>query len=110
MFRYFLSALLLFLGTSCALIAQEKLPLKDTVAQQDVSDIFKILFKKNKKPDTTFKKTSSLAILPSIGYTPSTGFMFGADVSITKIFGAPKKQQLYLFLMHLVQYLLINWL
>jgi len=97
MFRYFLSALLLFSGTSCALYAQEKPLLKDTVAQQDVNDLFRALFKKNKKPDTTFKKTSSLAILPSIGYTPSTGFMFGADVALTKVFGDPKTTTISIF-------------
>jgi len=97
MFRYFFSALLLFISISCALYAQEKPRLRDTVAQQDVNDIFKILFKKNKKPDTTFKKANSLAILPSIGYTPSTGFMFGADVSITRIFGDPQKTTISIF-------------
>lgn len=55
MFRYFLTACLLFSGT-CASFAQVKLPIKDTVAQQDVTDIFNLVFRKNKKPDTTEKK------------------------------------------------------
>ncbi|MBB5620621.1 outer membrane protein assembly factor BamA [Pedobacter cryoconitis] len=97
MLCYFRVALFLFLSFSCAVFAQEKPPLKDTVAQQDVNDIFRRLFKKNSKADTTFKKTSSLAILPSIGYTPSTGFMFGADVSVTKIFGNPKTTTISIF-------------
>jgi len=96
MFRYFLTAYLLFSGT-CALFAQVKSPVKDTVAQQDVTDIFNLVFKKNKKPDSTAKKTNSLSLLPSIGYTPSTGFMFGAEVAATRVFGNPKTTSLSLF-------------
>ncbi|QNK63791.1 BamA/TamA family outer membrane protein [Pedobacter sp. PAMC26386] len=95
--RYFLSALLVSLTMSCVLYAQEKPPLKDTVAQQDINDLIKILFKKNKKPDTTLKKISNFALLPSIGYTPSTGFMFGAEVTNTRIFGDPKTTTLSIF-------------
>jgi len=54
---------------------------------QDVQDILRKLF--GKKEDTTRStKTSGAAILPSIGYNPSFGFVFGAKASVIKQFGS----------------------
>ncbi len=79
------------------LCAQEKTNLPDTVAQKDVNDLFREVFKKNKKPDTTKKKNGSMVILPSFNYTVSNGFAFGADFSVSKYLGDPKKTTLSLF-------------
>jgi hypothetical protein len=53
---------------------------------KDVGDVLKKLF--NKKADTSnTKKARTLAILPSIGYNPSFGFVFGAKASSVKQLG-----------------------
>jgi len=70
---------------------------KDTITQMDVSDLFNLVFKKNKKIVPRDKKAGSLALLPSIGYTPSTGFEFGIDVSGTRYFGDPETTMLSIF-------------
>lgn len=69
---------------------------KDSIAQVDVNDVFISLFKKKQKKEEKLKK-SSLALLPSIGYTPSTGFEFGADVSGTMYLGNPDSTRLSVF-------------
>lgn len=71
-------------------------PLQDTVAAKDVTDLFNEVFRKNKPRDKT-KKNGSLVFLPNIGYTPSTGFEFGADVAGARYFGDPKNTSLSIF-------------
>jgi hypothetical protein len=52
----------------------------------DGEDLLKKLFRI--KPDSTkTKKPSNVALLPSIGYNPSFGFVFGAKISAIKQFG-----------------------
>jgi len=69
----------------------------DTIPEMDVADVFNLVFRKNKKIVPRDKKAGSLALLPSIGYTPSTGFEFGMDVSGTRYFGDPETTTLSIF-------------
>lgn len=105
--RYYLNIVftaLVFFGCTVVSIAQGPIfpkdtmsaMQKDTVAHMDVSDLFNKILKKTKKPDTTVKK-SSLIFLPSIGYTPGTGFEFGADVAGSRFFGDPATTNLSIF-------------
>lgn len=114
MFKFILSCILsaLLLLTSFGFLsAQEKVALDqkatklvlkedtlstDVTGQVDVSDVFNTLFNKGKKKEDKIRK-SSLALLPSIGYTPSTGFLFGVDVSGSTYFGDPKNTTLSVF-------------
>lgn len=107
--RYsFLVFYLLMNGFS--LLAQEKLVLSkdtlslkpsklvaDTVNEIDVSDVFNMLFRRNRPKVKHDKKSGSLSLLPSIGYTPSTGFEFGADISGSRYFGDPDHTTLSIF-------------
>lgn len=72
----------------------ERSKTKDTVPQMDVTDLFNQVFTKNKKIAPVDKKRGSLGILPSFGYTPSTGFEFGMEVSGSRYFGDPEKTTL----------------
>ena len=75
--------------------AQEKRT--DTVAQKDVTDILKKIFKK--KPDTSqaAKTTPGIAILPTLSYNPSFGFMIGAKIAGGKQFGRPEDTDYSIF-------------
>lgn len=109
-YSYYLLTGLLFLSGLTALSAQEIVvkqdnaakkdtlitTKRDTVAQMDVGDLFNLIFRKNRKPDTSSKK-SSLLFLPSIGYTPGTGFEFGVDISGSRYFGDAKTTNLSIF-------------
>jgi len=53
---------------------------KDSVPVVDISDILKKIFKKEKKEKDTSKR-GGLAMLPSLGYNPSFGFIIGAKLS-----------------------------
>ena len=53
---------------------------KDSVPVVDIGDILKKIFKKEKKEKDTSKQ-GGLAILPSLGYNPSFGFIIGAKLS-----------------------------
>lgn len=71
---------------------------KDSTAAhvKDVGDVLKKLF--NKKPDTTKnKKKGSVALLPSLGYNPSFGFVFGAKASVIRQFGENENTDLSTF-------------
>jgi hypothetical protein len=62
----------------------------------DVSDLLKKLF--NKKSDSTKpKKQGGIAILPSLGYNPSFGFVIGAKASAIKQFGSKETTNLSAF-------------
>ncbi|MDO7742339.1 MAG: BamA/TamA family outer membrane protein, partial [Pedobacter sp.] len=65
--------------------------------QTDIADVFNTVLKRKKPADTTAKPVGSLVLLPTIGYTPSTGFQFGADVSGTRYFGNPATTTLSVF-------------
>lgn len=91
----------LFFAGIVPLFAQENSK-KDSVAidtskEIDVTDVFNSLWRKNKKPGPKVKRNGTLSILPNIGYTPSTGFLFGADVSGSKYLGDPKNTSLSVF-------------
>jgi outer membrane protein assembly factor BamA len=109
-FRYlcrFTLAFILFTAGSGPLHAQEivtpKYPIPkdsvvtDSTGQTDVSDVYNFVFHKNKKKIPRSKKSGSLTLLPSVGYTPSTGFAFGADVSGTRYLGDPETTTLSVF-------------
>ncbi|WP_442587869.1 BamA/TamA family outer membrane protein [Pedobacter sp. AW31-3R] len=63
----------------------------------DIGDVYQSVFRKNRKADTSAKRMGSLVLLPTIGYTPSTGFEFGIDVSGTRYFGNPENTTLSVF-------------
>lgn len=66
-------------------------------AAQDINDLFHAIFRKHRQPDSTAKRNGSYTLLPSIGYTPSTGFEFGADLSGARYFGDPASTALSTF-------------
>ena len=82
---------------SLAVYAQDTVAVNNNlVPVKDLGDVFKKLF--NKKPDTAkVKKSRSIAILPSIGYNPSFGFVIGAKASAVKQFGKPENTDLSAF-------------
>jgi len=55
--------------------------------QMDFSDVFNKIF--HTIPKSKEVKTSSVALLPVLGYNPSFGFVFGAKVNIGKQLGDP---------------------
>ncbi|MXV53234.1 BamA/TamA family outer membrane protein [Pedobacter sp. HMF7647] len=75
--------ILLIVALLCAASAKAQDPpssqaAKDSLSQQmDAIDVLKKIFPP-KKTDTV-KKASALAILPAIGYNPSTGFLLGIN-------------------------------
>lgn len=63
---------------------------------QDLGDVIRQLM--HKKVDSTKpKKSGGMAILPSIGYNPSFGFVLGAKVSAVKQYGKPENTGLSSF-------------
>ncbi|HEY6505608.1 MAG TPA: BamA/TamA family outer membrane protein [Chitinophagaceae bacterium] len=98
--RYFITRFSIICLLSCFSLAVHA---QDTVAGgsalvpvKDVGDILKQLF--NKKADTTkVKKPKTVAILPSIGYNPSFGFVIGAKISAVKNFGKDENTNLSSF-------------
>ncbi len=69
---------------------------QDTVAV-DAVDVFRKLILKKKTPAPVVTNKGSFAILPSVGYTPSTGFEFGADISGSEYLGNPESTSLSIF-------------
>jgi hypothetical protein len=83
---------------SVACLAQDVVVADDSTASyvKDVGDVLKKLF--NKKTDTTKKKKQgNIAILPSLGYNPSFGFVFGAKASVIRQFGEKENTNLSTF-------------
>ncbi|RYE51906.1 MAG: hypothetical protein EOP48_17615 [Sphingobacteriales bacterium] len=69
------------------IIAQDVLPYDSATKNvTDVGDVFRKVFQK-KGDYTRSKKKSGFAILPSLGYNPSFGFVIGAKASAIKQFG-----------------------
>ena len=57
----------------------------------DINVIIGRILKSKPKPDS---KKSGLALLPAIGYNPSMGFIFGANISASMYAGDPKTTRL----------------
>ena len=73
---------------SASLTAQQAISTHQLMTSKDIGDIFNQLF--HKKPDTstvTTTSTRSVSALPSLGYNPSYGFVFGGKASIIKQYG-----------------------
>ena len=51
----------------------------------------------HKKVDSAIKKAEKLALLPSIGYNPSFGFVIGAKASAVKLYGEKENTSLSSF-------------
>jgi outer membrane protein assembly factor BamA len=83
--------------TNATLAKDTTLQAMDSTQEMDVSDLYHQLFKKNSKRIPKLKSSSTLTLLPSLGYTPSTGLEFGVDVSGSKYFGDPDKTTLSVF-------------
>jgi outer membrane protein assembly factor BamA len=64
----------------------------DTAGVKDLPDLF-LKFTKNQK-NREPKVNSSLALLPAIGYNPSYGFLFGANIVKTSYKGDPAHTKL----------------
>ena len=69
---------------------------KDSARQVDVMDIIAKIFKKEKKVEIQLKKPA-IAILPSLGYNPSFGFIIGAKITGGKQFGDPSNTNYSVF-------------
>jgi outer membrane protein assembly factor BamA len=68
----------------------------DSVKAMDIPDLFRKMLKKN--PDTAqIKKNPPFAILPSLGYNPSFGFVIGAKLSAEREFGNPASTDYSIF-------------
>lgn len=68
--------------------AQQPVTDNKLISVKDIADVIGQLFKK--KPDTTTITAvpkRSISILPSLGYNPSYGFVFGAKASVIKQYG-----------------------
>ena len=94
--RFLIMSLLCFF--SIATVAQDVVATEDTLPANvtDMGDILKKVFKK--KTDTTnAKKQKNIALLPSIGYNPSFGFVIGAKVSAIKQYGQKENTNLSSF-------------
>jgi len=86
-----LSMLLPFLS-----YAQDTISKNDSVPVEDLGTFARRIL--NKKVDSAkAKKKSNLAILPSVGYNPSLGFLIGAKVSGLKQLGDPSNTRLSSF-------------
>jgi len=86
MFR-FVHFLLICISIPALLQGQEKHH-NDTT---DINVIISRILKSKPKPET---KKSGLALLPAIGYNPSMGFMFGANIAASLTVGDPKTTRL----------------
>ena len=91
---YTVICLLLFPGV---VNAQETTIRNDNLIPiKDLGDFIRSIL--NKKVDTaTAKKPSGIAILPSVGYNPSFGFVIGAKISGIKQYGLPENTSLSSF-------------
>lgn len=75
--------------------AQDTTLKSNLVPVEDIGDFARRVL--HKKVDTTKKAKKSVAILPSIGYNPSFGFLIGAKISGLKQFGDPANTKLSSF-------------
>lgn len=81
-----------------AVSAQEVVPTDSVDANVvDAGDVLRKLFHKKIDSTTKTKKPSGIAILPSVGYNPSFGFVLGAKAIIIKQFGLKQNTALSTF-------------
>src|SRR5688572_33253661 len=66
------------------------------VPMQDVGDVLRMIFKRE-KDSAKVKKSSTISILPSIGYNPSFGVVLGAKLSAVKQYGKEENTDLSAF-------------
>src|SRR5215475_6064786 len=86
--RLFICLVISMLTGWFQLFAQDSIAIKnDSTREVDVMDILRKIFKKTEP--TEKKSTNAIAILPSLGYNPSFGFIIGAKISGGKQFGDP---------------------
>lgn len=90
----FLTGLLL---VSFNLFAQQKLSKADTVAQKDITDLYRAVFRKDSPMDTSIKKLNNYILLPALNYMPGTGLQLGLDISGSRFFGNPSNTSLSVF-------------
>jgi len=69
---------------------------KDSVTPIDATDVLRRIFKKEPKTEMTPKK-SSFAILPTLSYNPSFGFIIGAKLTGGAQFGDPRNTNYSVF-------------
>jgi hypothetical protein len=74
----------LFCVSAPSLIRGQEKQFNDTT---DINAIISKILKSKPKPES---KKTGLALLPALGYNPSIGFMFGANVAASMIIGDPK--------------------
>jgi outer membrane protein assembly factor BamA len=87
---------LLTLFTCCCFCNAMAQKITDSVKPMDVPDFFRKILKKH--PDTAqIKKNPPFAILPSLGYNPSFGFVIGAKLSAEREFGNPASTDYSIF-------------
>lgn len=66
-------------------------------AQVDIGDVYNRILSKHVKVDSALRRMTSTALLPTVSYTPSTGFQFGLDFSGTHYFGNPEYTRMSVF-------------
>lgn len=86
----------MFVSRSSATAQDSAAHNKDSVQQVDVMDIIARIFKKEKKVKIELK-SPAIAILPSLGYNPSFGFIIGAKITGGKQFGDPSNTNYSVF-------------
>jgi hypothetical protein len=86
----------LMLVSSFSLFGQDTVLKKDSVKEVDVTDLLRNLF--NKPPPAPSSATKvHFAILPTLSYNPSFGFIFGGKITGGKQLGDPGNTDLSVF-------------
>jgi outer membrane protein assembly factor BamA len=91
---------LFILLRSFSLFGQDTILVKqDSVKEVDVTGILKKIFNKSGKPEPEAESTTKLhfAILPTLSYNPSFGFIFGGKLTGGKQYGDPANTDLSVF-------------
>ena len=96
--RRIAACILLFVLTSrISLSGQDSIrPSQDSVPQVDATDVLRRMFGKEAKTQTKPKK-SNYAILPTLSYNPSFGFIIGAKLTGGTQFGDPRNTNYSVF-------------
>ena len=94
--RLFIFLVLLMITGCFQLSGQDSVAVRqDSVKEVDIMDVLRKIFKKPQPPEK--KSSSAIAILPSLGYNPSFGFIIGAKISGGKQFGNPETTDYSIF-------------
>ena len=89
--------LFLFLVLGYSLFGQDSASVKkDTVKEVDVTDLLRKVFNKP-PPKPASQAQVHFAILPTLSYNPSFGFIFGGKLTGGKQFGDPANTDLSVF-------------